>query len=84
MDLHSLIRQLGGPTRVAAICGIKTPSVCGWKAIPIERCVSIEQATGGRVRRWDLRPEDWRDLWPELCALPDAPPGGSRRAKVAA
>lgn len=29
-------------------------------------CVAIEQATGGRVSRADLRPDDWAAIWPEL------------------
>jgi DNA-binding transcriptional regulator YdaS (Cro superfamily) len=28
-------------------------------------CVSIERASGGQVRRTDLR-SDWRLIWPEL------------------
>lgn len=38
----------------------------GERDVPIERCVPIERATGGAVTRRDLRPQDWRDLWPEL------------------
>lgn len=30
------------------------------------RCVAIERATNGAVTRKDLRPHDWRDIWPEL------------------
>ncbi len=30
-------------------------------------CVSIERASGGQVRRADLR-SDWRQIWPELDA----------------
>ena len=38
-----------------------------------ENCVSIEQATGGNVRRWDLRPSDWWLIWPELIGAEGAP-----------
>lgn len=38
-----------------------------------ENCVFIEQATEGLVRRWDLRPEDWRRNWPELIGADGAP-----------
>lgn len=31
-----------------------------------EYCVAIEQATGGKVTRRDLRPDDWMRIWPEL------------------
>jgi DNA-binding transcriptional regulator YdaS (Cro superfamily) len=29
-------------------------------------CVAIERATGGKVTRKDLRPDDWFLIWPEL------------------
>lgn len=35
--------------------------------------VAIEQATGGAVRRWDLRPTDWHRIWPELIGSDGAP-----------
>lgn len=38
----------------------------GIRPVPIERCVSIEQATAGQVTRKDLRPDDWHLIWPEL------------------
>lgn len=31
-----------------------------------ELCVRIERATLAHVTRRDLRPDDWRDIWPEL------------------
>lgn len=36
-------------------------------------CSAIEQATERRVCRWDLRPDDWHRIWPELIGLVDAP-----------
>lgn len=33
-----------------------------------KRSVLIEQATGGRVTRKDLHPDDWHEIWPELAA----------------
>ena len=38
----------------------------GARPIPIERCPAIERATDGAVTRRDLRPHDWREIWPEL------------------
>ena len=29
-------------------------------------CIAIENATGGVVTRKDLRPLDWKLIWPEL------------------
>lgn len=38
-----------------------------------ENCVSIERATAGAVRRFDLRPHDWFLIWPELIGAVGAP-----------
>lgn len=37
-------------------------------------CSRIEYETEQSVMRWDLRPNDWWQIWPELIAHPDAPP----------
>jgi DNA-binding transcriptional regulator YdaS (Cro superfamily) len=34
---------------------------------------AIERATGGEVKRWDLRPDDWHEIWPELVGAVGAP-----------
>jgi DNA-binding transcriptional regulator YdaS (Cro superfamily) len=72
MQLDPLIERLGGPSRIAKICGIKSPSIYKWAKVPAERCVPLERATG--IPRWELRPDDWGDIWPELIGLPGAPP----------
>lgn len=38
-----------------------------------EYAVLIERETGGAVRRWDLRPNDWHRIWPELVGMDGAP-----------
>ena len=38
-----------------------------------ENCAAIEAATRGAVMRWDLRPEDWWRIWPELLRKKGAP-----------
>ena len=43
------------------------------RAAAPELAVRIEQATGGQVKRWDLRPDDWHRIWPELIAADGAP-----------
>lgn len=30
------------------------------------KCVEIENKTNGQVSRKDLRPDDWKRIWPEL------------------
>lgn len=50
--------------------GVTQPCICEWihghRPIPIKRCVEIELATQGAVSRKDLRPFDWKSIWPEL------------------
>lgn len=58
----------GGATKLADLIGVSVQVVSNWKerGIPIERCVAVENATGGKVTRRELRPDDWRSIWPEL------------------
>lgn len=74
------IDLLGGVTAVARLLDIKPPSVHEWRsrdAIPSGRMLQlaplIETASHGRWRRWDLRPDDWHLIWPELVGTPGAP-----------
>jgi DNA-binding transcriptional regulator YdaS (Cro superfamily) len=41
--------------------------------VPVERCAAIERASDFTVRRWDLRPTDWHQIWPELIGVEGAP-----------
>lgn len=38
-----------------------------------ELAVAIEQESKAAIRRWDLRPDDWRLIWPELIGAEGAP-----------
>lgn len=60
--------SVGGATKLAALIGVSAQVLSNWKArgVPIERCLSIEQATERAVTRKDLRPDDWQAIWPEL------------------
>lgn len=74
--LDRAIEIAGGASLLARMVGATQSAPSMWRArgsIPIERCVAIERATGGTVMRWDLRPNDWRDIWPELAERADAP-----------
>lgn len=61
---------VGGQTALAKAIGVTTPTVNQWvsgiRPVPVERCVAIELATGGKVSRKHLRPNDWKKIWPEL------------------
>lgn len=69
---------LKGPSKLAAIAGVKPPTVSEWlsgkRRVPQARCPLIERATGISRRR--LRPDiDW-DLYREGEAAVHAPQGG--------
>lgn len=55
------IQLIGGQTALATILGVKQPTVSEWtrgeRAIPSDRCPSIERATAGRVTCERLRPD---------------------------
>lgn len=48
--------------------GLRRQNVQGWKTngIPARYCSQLEQMTGGKVTRKDMRPNDWMQFWPEL------------------
>jgi hypothetical protein len=37
----------------------------------VEYCATVDEASS--VRRWDLRPDDWHRIWPELVGADGAP-----------
>jgi len=78
VDHNELIDRLGGTVAVARRIKARPASVSEWrkKHIPegrlIELGAQIERA--GIMRRWDLRPDDWHRIWPELIGAEGAPP----------
>jgi len=66
MQSTAIIRAcevVGGQARLAALLGVTPQAVHLWvkrNLCPAERVLGIEQATGGRVARHELRP----DLYP--------------------
>ena len=78
MELSKYLEaERGRQAKVAARAGIGTSFLSqlanGVRGVPAERCPAIEAATDGAVRRWDLRPDDWHRIWPELIGSPGAP-----------
>lgn len=49
-----------------------------------ETCVRIEREAAGEVRRWDMRPNDWHRIWPELIGAEGAPEVLATEARDAA
>lgn len=72
MNATELFSILGGPTRIAKLCGISVPSVSMWRntGVPTARLVflaaEIEKATKGEITRKTLFPENYNVIWPEL------------------
>lgn len=44
------------------------------RPIPVKWCRLIETFTKNEVMRWDCRPDDWHQLWPELSRRENSPP----------
>lgn len=75
--VQTAIELLGGPAATAGILGVSVQAVCFWRdgrrRFPVEHCSTIERETAMRIRRWDLRPDDWHRIWPELIGAEGAP-----------
>jgi DNA-binding transcriptional regulator YdaS (Cro superfamily) len=54
-------KEVGGVTKLASLLGIKRPAIYQWKRVPAERAVKIEEVTGGKVTRQELRPDLYED-----------------------
>ncbi len=65
-----IARQKGNGQNLAAALGIPasylSQMASGYRPVSPERAAEIERKTGGLVTRRELRPHDWRLIWPEL------------------
>jgi len=70
MNLKIYLSMRGGVSILARSIHGNASDVSSWasgkRPVPVRRCVAIERATNGAVTRRDLRPHDWREIWPEL------------------
>lgn len=81
MNLDTYLSRPNAESTVAlaGLLGVNPDQVRQWRYAHAgrspspEKCVAIERATEGHVRRWDLRPGDWHLIWPELIAADGAP-----------
>jgi len=65
------VEMLGGPVEAARKLNLKRYQTAqSWTrhGVPAAYCARIEQLLAHRVTRQQLRPADWRELWPELAA----------------
>lgn len=82
MNLRDYLKSEGALSvgQLARALGMKTDAqVRQWQHAYDDRqpgagyCMAIERATGGKVRVWDLRPDDWHRIWPMLIGTDGAP-----------
>jgi len=71
--LDRAAKLLQGRERFAALLGVTPAAIGNWKSrgVPIEHCPEIERLTDKAVNRPELRPNDWRRIWPELAEALD-------------
>ena len=51
------VKMLGGARKVAALYDLSVQAVYKWHQVPGNRVLEIEQATGGKVTRYEMRPD---------------------------
>jgi DNA-binding transcriptional regulator YdaS (Cro superfamily) len=77
MNLKDYLQQRGMAAALAGRVRVSPAFISqlagGGRPTPPDVAVRIEAATERRVRRWDLRPEDWHRIWPELIGAEGAP-----------
>ena len=58
--LERAITEAGGVAALARAINVTSQAISQWERVPAERAIAVEQATGGKVTRHQLRP----DLYP--------------------
>jgi len=72
MNTTTMIKLLGGCTRVAKLVGVSVPAVSMWQNtdIPYDKLVilaaTLEKESHGLVSRKSLFPNTYKMIWPEL------------------
>lgn len=73
--IKTAIEKVGGPTKAAGLLGCSVQAACfyrdGKRSFPVEFCARLSAASG--VPRWEMRPDDWQAIWPELVGADGAP-----------
>jgi len=69
---RTMIKLLGGPTKVANLVGVSVPAVSMWQngVIPYDKLVilaaTLEKESHGLWSRKQLFPFSYKMIWPEL------------------
>lgn len=60
----------GALSKLSSAIRAHAPDVSRWasgeRPVPLDKCYAIEKATDYQVMRWDLHPDKWHLIWPEL------------------
>ena len=75
--LERAITEAGGTAALARSINVTPQAISQWDRVPAERALAVEQATGGKVTRHELRP----DLYPSGIVIPDRAPAPAVNAK---
>lgn len=79
MDLKTFLAPLDAEKREAFAqrCSVSRGHLqnvmYGFRPCATVLAVNIERESGMKVRRWELRPDDWYRHWPELIGAEGAP-----------
>lgn len=79
-DLGDLEAREAFAARVESSLGHLQNVAYGYKPCAPLLATAIERETARSVMRWDLRPEDWHRIWPELIGTNGAPAIAEREA----
>jgi DNA-binding transcriptional regulator YdaS (Cro superfamily) len=55
--LESAIAAAGGPAELARKLGVTVQAISNWRRCPPTRALAVEHASGGIVKRHQLRPD---------------------------
>ena len=81
-----LIDAMGGTAAVARALGVRNPSVAEWRrgGIPTARLwrLAVLAEQRGIAPRWEVAPNDWHLIWPELIGADGAPQVSDDKAEV--
>lgn len=70
-------KAYGSQQAMATALGVTKAAVWQWKddgrQVPVQHCAQIVRFTQGAVRHWELRPDDWHLIWPELIEAEGSP-----------